>query len=158
MIWLILIWQDTTHFEMISSLSFREDFMPFILKWAKVSLALKCLDCSPSCQPQNDNNIFVIKNWKCHALESHRKGKIISNIERNFFAWNDRNFKKNYSRKKTLKTLIIPKRQSISIDFLLLCIRKRESALDCVYFQKTYIYGQFSVIHSHLSAIIRQLQ
>ena len=143
---------------MILSLSFREDFMPFILKWAKVSLALKFLDCSPSPQPQNVNNLFVINKRKCHAQESHKKGIIISNFERNYFAWNDRNFKKNFSRKKTLKTLIIPKRQSISIDFLLLCIRKRESALDCVYFQKTYICGQFSVIHSHLSAIIIPLQ
>ena len=143
---------------MISSLSFWEDFMPFVLKWAKVSLALKCLDCSPSCQPQNVNNLFVIKNWKCHAQEIHKKGIIISKFERYFFTWNDRNFKKNYSRKKTLKTLIIPKRQLISIDFLLLCIRKRESALDCVYFQKTYICGHFSVIHSHLSAIIIPLQ
>ena len=151
-------WRYTSHFEMISSLSFWADFITFILKWAKVSLSLKCLDFKPSCQPQNVNNLFVIKNWKCHAQESHRKGKIISKFERYFFAWNDRNFKKNYSRKKTLKTLIIPKRQSISIDFLLLCIRKRESALDCVYFQKTYICGQFSVIHSHLSAIIIQLQ
>ena len=45
-----------------------------------------------------------------------------------------------------------------AIDFSLLCIRKRESVLDCVYFQKTYICGQFSVIHSHLSAIIIPLQ
>ena len=158
MIWFILIWQGTSHFEVISSLSFREDFMPFILKWVMDLLFDMTTDFQPSCQPQNVNNLFVIKNLKCHAQESHRKGKIISNIERNFFAWNDRNFKKNYSRKKTLKTLIIPKRQSISIDFLLLCIRKRESALDCVYFQKTYICGQFSVIHSHLSAIIIPLQ
>ena len=146
---LILKWFRRFRFGRILCLSFWNEW--------RIYLSI-CLDFKPSCQPQNDNNIFVIKNWKCHAQESHKKGIIISNFERNFFAWNDRNFKKNYSRKKTLKTLIIPKRQSISIDFLLLCIRKRESALDCVYFQKTYICGQFSVIHSHLSAIIIPLQ
>ena len=147
-------------------LSFWNDFVAFVLggfynfhfEMSKSFSRFEMLRFSPSCQPQNVNNLSVIKNWKCHAQESHKKGIIISKFERNFFAWNDRNFKKNFSRKKTLKTLIIPKRQSISIDFLLLCIRKRESALDCVYFQKTYICGQFSVIHSHLSAIIIQLQ
>ena len=153
------------HFEM-TDLSFWNDFVAFVaggfyafhFEMSKSILSLKCLDFSPSCQPQNVNNLFVIKKRKCHAQESHKKRIIISKFERYFFAWNDRNFKKNNSRKKALKTLIIPKRKSISIDFLLLCIRKRESALDCVYFQKTYICGQFSVIHSHLSAIIIQLQ
>ena len=46
-----------------------DDFMPFILKWAKVSLASKCLDCLPSCQPQNDNNFLVIYKGKFDALK-----------------------------------------------------------------------------------------
>lgn len=46
-----------------------DDFMPFILKWAKVFLALKCLDCLPSCQPQNDNNFLVIYKGKFDALK-----------------------------------------------------------------------------------------
>ena len=46
-----------------------DDFMPFILKWAKVFIALKCLDCLPSCQPQNDNNFLVIYKGKFDALK-----------------------------------------------------------------------------------------
>ena len=56
----VLKWVTHLSFWNDFTLSFRDDFMPFILKWSKVSLALKCLDCSLSCQPQNDNNFSII--------------------------------------------------------------------------------------------------
>ena len=73
----VLKWVTHLSFWNDFTLSFRDDFMPFILKWAKVSLALKCLDCLPSPQPQNDNNFLVIWNRKYDALDVKNEIKII---------------------------------------------------------------------------------
>lgn len=74
--------------------------------------------------------------------------KIISKFERYFFAQKESNFKRKFSRKKALKTLIISKREAISIDFFLLSIRKRESSLDGMYFEKVYCRGSFLYLFS----------
>ena len=82
--------------------SFRYDEMPFLSIWLINFLFNMTEDFKPSCQPQNDNNIFVIKNWKCIAQESHKKMKIISKFERYFFAQKECHFKrKNLSQKNS---------------------------------------------------------
>ena len=35
-----------------------------------MTVPLECLDCRPSCQPQNENNFFVIYNRKHDALKT----------------------------------------------------------------------------------------
>ena len=35
-----------------------------------MTVPLECSDCSPSCQPQNENNFFVIYNRKYDALKT----------------------------------------------------------------------------------------
>ena len=74
--------------------------------------------------------------------------KIISKFERYFFAQNESNFERKITAKKALKTLIISKRKSISIDFFLLSIRKRESSLDGMYSEKVYCRGSFLYLFS----------
>ena len=121
--WAIRVW-----------LTFRDFFVWFTVWDDWLTIPLGCSDCSPSCPLQNDNNLFVIKNWKCNAQDSHLKMKIISIFERYFFAQKKSNLEWIISRKKALKTLIISKWKPISIVFFLLNIRKWESSLNLMCF------------------------
>ena len=44
-----------------------------------MTVPLECSDCSPSCQPQNENNFFVIYNRKYDALKTKKEHKSVKN-------------------------------------------------------------------------------
>ena len=44
-----------------------------------MTVPLECSDCSPSCQPQNVNNFFVIYNRKYDALKTKKENKSVKN-------------------------------------------------------------------------------
>ena len=138
--------------------SFRYDEMPFLSIWLIHFLFDMTEDFKPSCQPRNDNNITVIKNWKCIAQESHKKMKIISKFERYFFAQKESHFERIISRKKALETFIISKRESIFIDFVLLIIRKRESSLNLMYYENISFRGLLGACFVLLSAFLIHYQ
>jgi len=133
--------------------SFRYDEMPFSSRWLIDFLFDMTADFLPSCPPQNDNNLFVIRNWKCIAQESHKKMKIISKFERYFFAQKESNFKGRISRKKTLKTFIISKWEPISIVFFILSIRKRKSTLKAMYCEKYILTWSFRCLFCPLRCV-----
>ena len=89
-----------------------------------MTVTLECSDCSPSCQPQNENNFFVIYNRKYDALKTKKENKSVKDRASFLLSQNVQNTKKE--RRKKLSNSNHYKRRIIFIVFILLVIKKRK--------------------------------
>ena len=119
-----------------------------------MTIPLGCSDCSPSCQPQKDNNILVICNRK---YDTQKVNKIIKR-ECHFSASKMIIISKQNYRRKSSQTLIITKCKSISKVFVLLVINKRKTSLNSMYYENMYFHGLLGACFAILGAFLIHYQ